>query len=226
MARITLALRRWLKNPLNAPAAGTMEEWDAWEQEARGGHPFLWFLLQTVPLNLSVTWRKFVTEPIWQLKYRLVPRHRYNIVRTGLKPGYYDQDMRLLHAAMTLLDSYVDEVGGIEELEEWTGELAEFLEPYGQGAADSQREAQEAFAEVWKWWHYWRPEREKLEKELLDWWHDDRYSGYDGRLWPDTEMTEEQARRLNILGAHEVAAAEEDTEMLTLLVKFRGHLWR
>lgn len=43
----------------------------------------------------------------WAVIWRLHPRHQYHLVRTGLPPGYYDQDERILHACMTLLVDYV-----------------------------------------------------------------------------------------------------------------------
>jgi hypothetical protein len=44
------------------------------------------------------------------LRYRLLKRHRYHLVDTGLTPGYYDQDNRMLHACFALLVDYVDEL--------------------------------------------------------------------------------------------------------------------
>lgn len=223
---IRVKLRHWVRNPLGAPSSGTASEWDDWENKARSEHPFLYWLLETAPFYLSFWWRRFVTEPIWWVKHRLIPRHRYHVVKTSLKPGYYDQDHRLMYAAMALLDDYLDEVGGIEELEKWTENVRGTLAEYEPGPADAQVRAQEAYARIWRWWHYWRPEREKLEAELLTYWHDDRHAGFTGRLWPDTPPTEAQTEKLDILNAHEIAALEEDKEMLILLMEHRGHLWQ
>jgi len=40
--------------------------------------------------------------------YRLFPRHRYHIVKTGLKPGWHDTDERILHANFQLLVDYIE----------------------------------------------------------------------------------------------------------------------
>lgn len=48
-------------------------------------------------------------EPIkYWIYYRIHPSHRYNVVKTGLKPGYYDADTRMIHACFTLLKEYVE----------------------------------------------------------------------------------------------------------------------
>jgi hypothetical protein len=43
---------------------------------------------------------------IWWVRHRTV--NRYHIIETGLKPGWWDTDTRLLHAAFTLLENFVE----------------------------------------------------------------------------------------------------------------------
>ena len=42
------------------------------------------------------------------IAYRCIPRHRYNVIRTGLKPGYYDLDSRLQEAVRQLVIDFVE----------------------------------------------------------------------------------------------------------------------
>ena len=106
---------------------------------------------------------------IWQIKYRVLPKYQYHLVRTGLKPGNLDHDRRMLHACMRLLCEYVDDVGGIEELEKWTNELRR--EALDDSLEKEQQEPKEVFLEVYRWWKVERPaleSREELLSERLD----------------------------------------------------------
>lgn len=207
-----LKIRRWLGDPLDTPGSATFEGWRKWEEKARREHPIWYFLLHTLPTELSVLWRRLVTEPIWWVKYRLLPRHRYHLVPTGDKPGYADQLHRMLGVNMQLLKDYIEEAGGVDELEDWTRQLRNIQ--YGE----AQAEAQAIFARIYRWWTEWRPVREETERELLHWWSECR-----GNM--DDEPSEEAEERIEMLWAFEEAAWEEDQEMLHLLVENRGDLW-
>lgn len=50
----------------------------------------------------------------WKVYHRFHPEHRYNIVKTELKPGYYDIDTRMMYACFALLVEYVE-----KELASW-----------------------------------------------------------------------------------------------------------
>jgi hypothetical protein len=43
---------------------------------------------------------------IWWTKHRTT--NRYHVIKTGLKPGWWDVDTRLLHASFTLLENFVE----------------------------------------------------------------------------------------------------------------------
>lgn len=67
-----------------------------------------------------------IKDAVWWFRWRFDPRHQYNVVKTGLKPGYYDIDTLLLHASMSLLCRYVeDERGGRDKLLERISQLRE-----------------------------------------------------------------------------------------------------
>lgn len=44
----------------------------------------------------------------WWLLHRFHPRHRYNVVRTGLTPGYYDVDILIQTSIITLLKQHFE----------------------------------------------------------------------------------------------------------------------
>lgn len=55
----------------------------------------------------------------WWCYHRFVPRHRYNIVRTGLEPGYYDEDDLILHACFSLLERFCHNWGWVGQAEQY-----------------------------------------------------------------------------------------------------------
>ncbi len=71
-------------------------------EEFRKRHPIL--------SGIVDAWKNFREPgPLWWLRYRLVPRHRYHIVRTRLSPGYHDPSSRILYAVFGELDAWVQE---------------------------------------------------------------------------------------------------------------------
>lgn len=94
--------------PLDTPNAATHAKWEEWRINAVRDHPILYFLNWRLPIILSVAYRRYVTDPIWWIKYRIHPDHKYHIVRTGLSPNYYDTDTIMLHAIMTMVVDFVE----------------------------------------------------------------------------------------------------------------------
>ena len=72
--------------------------------------PVRYFLLKTVPSTFSVLIEKFITDPWTNVRQKLIWTFidRYHVVKTGLKPGYYDKDQIMLHACFSLLVDYVE----------------------------------------------------------------------------------------------------------------------
>ena len=127
------------------PSAATADEWVDFEIKMKAS-PSRYFLSTTVPdfiqykLLFPVTW---LNNKWWQFKYRYVKKHQYNIIRTELEPGYYDQDTILLYGMFAVLCSYVEE--GREQIE-WRAE-----DPDGQCKGIHQDTAIETLA-LYKWW--------------------------------------------------------------------------
>lgn len=85
-----------------------------------------------------------ISDAKYWVYYRLHPDHKYHIVVTGLEPGYYEPDTRLLHAAMKLLETYVDDC---EQ----------------SGCHDPGEEA----LAILKWWKEERPADQAEEERLM-----------------------------------------------------------
>jgi hypothetical protein len=52
--------------------------------------------------------RRHLDNLRWWLAYRLIPRHRHHIIRTTLRPGYYDPCMRLESALFDVTQEFWD----------------------------------------------------------------------------------------------------------------------
>lgn len=92
------------------------------------------------------------------VRYRTT--RRYHVVKTGLPPGYYDEDVLILHACMALLDRFVAWHGGEHDLEKFTERLRE----HPHGTSSQAHDQSEALA-IWRWWKYQWP-LDEARKEL------------------------------------------------------------
>lgn len=170
----------------------------------------------------------------WRLRHRYQRKHQYNIIRTGLEPGYYDIDTLLLHGSMSLLCRYVeDEIGGEKELQErfdWLSDPAQW-DPNAGGMESYHADKEQAALTIYRWWKYERP-RDQAEHESL------LHNLYgDGRVsWAETDNKsllemkfkpfdgDEVAMRERMKGLDEKIASDEQ-KMLHALIDIRGGLW-
>lgn len=97
----------------------------------------------------------------WVL-YRTTRRHAYHVVRTDLKPGYYDTDIRMLHAMMTLMVQFVE-----EELE-GREDLVEKLELYRADGHSKWEVAYQTLLEIYDWWKDPIRRRHRRKSTIVD----------------------------------------------------------
>lgn len=94
---------------LDKPIAATAQEWEQWTAQSKANKPIAWFLNETVP-NYFNKVCKVVRSPfnnlVWWFRYRIFDR--YHVIKTGLKPDYYDTDTRMLYGMFNLLVDYVE----------------------------------------------------------------------------------------------------------------------
>lgn len=149
---------------------------------------------------------------MWEVKYRFVPRHRYNIVRTGLKPGYYCIDTLMLHANMSLLREFV-EIKHEEEqaLKEFTKQLIDNPDPNApKGFDQPQINTQTEALIIYRWWvHEWQDGWDDYEAKL--------HSLY-GKDQSKPLCTKEELWEL------ENSLYDKEQEMLKRLIEIRLHL--
>jgi hypothetical protein len=86
--------KRWFFQDM--PQSATRDEWQDWEDQARK-NKVRWFLADTFPFWCWKTFVKPIKEVKSLLRYRTFDR--YHIIKTTLKPDYYDdaQEIKYLY---------------------------------------------------------------------------------------------------------------------------------
>lgn len=147
------------------------------------------------------------------VRSRFHPKHRYHVIKTGLTPGYYDEDILILYGCMKLLERYIDWHGGEQKFEEFTNELLERPDVWGavKDDMDPQVARQTEALYVYRWWKYERPANEKRLEDLWD-------------LIPSSR---EEARKHGYDDIHalENKIFEDEQKMLHRLIDIRHSLW-
>jgi hypothetical protein len=179
-----------------------------------------------------------ILDGIWWIRYRVDPRHKYHLIDTHLKPGYYDIDGLMLHGMFSLLRRYVDdEHEGVESLEKFGQDLLaggpqDFMHETEARQGKKENEA----VTLYRWWMEARPAMLKRQDELLDLLYKDRKSLFDTeeeeingqklyKVIRRRERTEDEIAWNDELQALEEKIANEEQEMLHRLIDIRGGLW-
>lgn len=94
---------------LKKPKAATLEEWDAWEDEARKTQPVAFFLTETLPHRASKI-KNALLRPFRSVRSRVRYNltDRYHVINTGLAAEYHDVNTRMLHGMFSLLVDFVE----------------------------------------------------------------------------------------------------------------------
>lgn len=169
--------------------------------------------------------------------YRIHPGHRYHLVDTKLGYGYHDQLALLLHASMEILGSYIEEVGGVAELDKWTAELRGATGPEPQdGARNDQADRQDEALAIWQWWTRQRPADQKRQAELLHvlfgddakamtWENGGEVGGEKISRAVFRERTPQEELQFEEMHGLEEKIWNDEQWMLKRLIDIRGSLW-
>lgn len=97
---------KWLRWFLfEQPLSASGEWWDKRDEMLIRRAPIRYFLQHDLPITLRVQVRR-MNDLWWKVRHRTT--HRYHVVNTRLKPGYYEMNQRLLHASFSLLVDHVE----------------------------------------------------------------------------------------------------------------------
>jgi len=150
--------------------------------------------------NLRWAWQ----DARYWLRSRFHPKYRYHIVKTGLRPGYYDEDTLILHSCMALLERFVAWHDGEHALEAFSKELLEKPDVWGCGHDEmlpQVKKQTEALA-IYRWWKREYP----AKKAHIE------------SLWGTSVPGEE-------IFALEEKIVDEEQLMLHRLIEIRPSLW-
>lgn len=89
-----------------------LEEMDRWWKDMpkwKRALTRLWYRIKSLPHDI---W--------WGLKWRIVPRHKYNRLHTGLPPGYYDPCYSIPRAIFVATEKFVE---GTRDTVDWEDEV-------------------------------------------------------------------------------------------------------
>lgn len=183
----------------------------------------------------------------WWLYHRFHPKHRYNLVHTGLKPGYYDKDWLMFNACFNLLKDYVegemswmalicsdDERAKIP----WWMSMNRYHKKHCKRLALGyltywEKVSEEEADRVWCMTPEALYDTRREDKEILDlylWWIEtrpNRPDPYDGcyESKPGYVKAIVPNEKLEEAFNQEMAYDKEDDEMLVRLVNIRRRLW-
>jgi hypothetical protein len=184
-----------------------------------------WELQRFFEYTRPFSWLK---KAKWWLKYRFHPNHRYHIVDSRLKPGYYDRDWVLLNVSFAILCDFIEKElpwSAYDEFKKipWWYPTKWYLKKHAErlafehldwkmamrmksndcGEDDPTSDLQINHENTWGW-------AAKEMKELYLWWkygrdREHEYVGYDFKL--------------------EQSLDEKDDTQLMRLVKIRNFMW-
>lgn len=199
------------------PVSLEIGAWDDWHDDMKAKYPVRFFIYETIPDFWDDIWSFGIVKKLsnikWWFFHRFHPKHRYNVIKTSLKPGYHDPDNRMFYAAFNLLCEFVEEAGDMINWEDEAGHSKAWKE----------------MSELYDWWNNIRPHREeRWENEnpkptLPD--HIERTLGIfaqKNRELPEVIKYHEYLSKYNEATQQwEV----EDDDMFIRLIKIRRYLW-
>ncbi len=233
MKKLIERFERWLS--FDAPVAASMDEWREFDRKMAREAPLRWFYKKTVRHFIRRnTIIRYQNAKYWIL-HRFVPRHKYNVVYTDLKPGYYDLDTRMLHACFTLLEDYVeiemswgskkyrDAEKGLENLDytiNYNSNLPENHTVWDRMPEHQEQSAKEA-KELYLWWQEYKkndygpscPIKAGLEVLTESWKKENPEEAKAWKIWSDAHSEYSDRRR------------KEADDNLARLIAIRHSLW-
>lgn len=250
LKKIVNKFKHWMA--YEPPGALSAKDWRLFNEEFKQQAPIRWYIDHQ--LRRDYIWPiKHKIERIMQwIRYRTIDR--YHIIRTGLLPGYNEFDTVMLHTNFTMLVDFVEveqayrcrnweDKSFLEKHmpfyyvfkpfrrpdlgiahNEWAATLDDPSLPLHERAVHQAETARETLA-LYIWWTKTRPSRYVKTDPM----YSDQGLGIFGALDDDFDESAEDyvAYRKHMDDAEKVDAVweDEDTAMLTRLIKIRRSLW-
>jgi len=161
--------------------------------------------MQTIsPKQVFKKFSSRVNDMLWELRYRFDPRHKYNILKTGLEPGYYDPDIQIMYAVMNAFATWVETNDALDSKIILAQEPV-FEEQETEDYYQSRKDSFDDFREAYRLWL-------KFERDPL---------GYSDRVC----LTKNDYGTLGYNWDLDREIKDESARMVGLVVKHLNHLW-
>lgn len=141
-----------MKWKIDKPYALTWEQWDDWRDSAKKHYPVRFFIQESIPkwfshnIEVPIFWR--IRDRWYNVKYRFIRKHQYNVIRPRtLQLGYHDERNRLLHANMECLSGFLEH--GVDHVN-W------------EGSSEAHGEAYREMIAINTWWTLLWPDRDDI----------------------------------------------------------------
>jgi hypothetical protein len=89
----------------NPPDSATLENWDKFRIQFKAEAPIRYGLNRVVDLFEYRVINK-IKDAKWWIKHRTTDK--YHLINTGLTPGYYDADTRMLNSVFSILKDFIE----------------------------------------------------------------------------------------------------------------------
>lgn len=96
---------RFSKIPV--PASLQWSDWKKWRKDMKSKYPIRYFFQETLPQYFHGKVYNIRHGYYWPFIHRFHPKYRYHIIKTDLKPGYYDPDTRIAHAIFSVFSEFM-----------------------------------------------------------------------------------------------------------------------
>lgn len=100
---------KWLEKKCypEKPQYATSSEWREWDKIEKA-KPICNFFVNTFPDFIKYKITRRITDAYYWILYRTCPRHKYQLIDTGLKPGYYEYETRIFYAAFNAMQVFCE----------------------------------------------------------------------------------------------------------------------
>lgn len=89
------------------PAALQGGDWRKWRKDIKSKYPIRYFLQETIPKYFRSKIYNIKHGYYWPLIHKYHPKYKYHIIKTDLKPGYYDPDTRITHSIFSIFSEFM-----------------------------------------------------------------------------------------------------------------------
>lgn len=104
-----------MRNIVIRPESDNVEKWfgidKGFDSLSKGSFPntfgIIWRKIRRSARKLTRNLRWMPRNIYWWFVHRLVPRHKYHVIYTGLTPGYHDGFDRIVWGSFTILEQHV-----------------------------------------------------------------------------------------------------------------------